>query len=86
MSVRIEDVLADAISVSSEIRVRSAALVRMEQRLGDGDEPLLREALATLRRELTLLQRHKGELMQRLQVLETGLDNFPPPGHQLPTP
>ncbi|MCC8395464.1 hypothetical protein LJ656_23025 [Paraburkholderia sp. MMS20-SJTR3] len=71
--------------MSSEIRLRSAALVRMEQSLANSDEPLLREALDALRRELSRLQRHKGELTQRLQVLVSGIEE-PPTSHRLPIP
>jgi hypothetical protein len=79
MTERIEDVLADLISVSTEIRVRTATLAKMARSLGQSDEPLLRDALDTVRRELSLFQQRKAELIHRLQALENG------PGHRTAT-
>jgi RNA polymerase-interacting CarD/CdnL/TRCF family regulator len=75
MTERIEDVLANLISVNNEIRVLTAALARMEKSLHQSDEPLLRDALDTLRHELMLLQQYKGELIQRLAMLENSNGN-----------
>ncbi|MGF6384604.1 hypothetical protein OKW31_007605 [Paraburkholderia atlantica] len=84
MTERIEDVLVETINVSTEIRVRTSALAKMEGSLARSDEPLLRDALDTTRRELSLLHQLKGELIHRLQALENGgrdgaADNRPMP-------
>jgi len=86
MTERIEDVLADVISVSTEIRGRTAALATMEKSLNRSDEPLLRDALDTLRRELLLLQQRKGELIHRLQTLENIDGHRPASSRPMPIP
>ncbi|MEX3897777.1 hypothetical protein FSB08_18790 [Paraburkholderia sp. JPY432] len=85
MTERIEDVLAEMINVSTEIRVRTSALAKMEGSLAR-DEPLLRDALDTTRRELSLLHQLKGELIGRLLTLENGARDRAATNRPMPIP
>ncbi|MBB5405112.1 hypothetical protein OKW50_007420 [Paraburkholderia youngii] len=86
MTERIEDVLAEMINVSTEIRVRTSALAKMEGSLARSDEPLLRDALDTTRRELSLLHQLKGELIGRLLTLENGARDRAATNRPMPIP